>query len=42
MIELFINSLFSSNTANFAGGIYLETNNTIKLFANNICNNNSV
>ncbi len=37
-----INSSFSSNKANFKGGIYLATNNTIKLFANNICNNNSV
>ncbi len=42
MIEQIINSSFSLNQANNAGGIYLVINNTIRLFANNIFNNNSV
>ncbi len=40
IIENFNNSSFSFNKANNVGGIYIVINNTISLFANNICNNN--
>ncbi len=42
IIELLINSSFSYNTAYLIGGMFLITNNSIKIFANNVCNNNKV